>query len=196
MQSIRIVGTEARVILAIICFALGGCAPGKVERKWSEEVALDDGKVLTVDRYVKFQETNSMAGDAYGSTEEDATLSFRGELAALPAWRVALQPLVLYRDSSTNEWVIVAASSRCEVWEARGKPARPYWEFRLRDSGWVEVPLSESSLGRKTNLYILYERPLPARQLTVPMKQGLQAQESTGKKYLSIVSEIDSRYCR
>ena len=183
--------------LIVLCafIALSGCSKGEMERKWSEDVALDSGPTVDVDRYVKLKTSNSMAGDAYSAEELKSTLTIHEGTAELPTWDVALQPLVLYRDETTKEWVIVAASNRCEVWWARGRPTRPYWEYRLKSGGWTEVPLSNSSLGRKTNLYILYEIPPPVGHLTTLAKEQALSNYNVERKSLSIEANVDPNYC-
>lgn len=152
--------------LALSLLTAIGCAPGKVTREWSEEVALDDGRLVTIDRRVQFQESNSLAGDAYNATETSSTISFRDELSILAKWDAPLVPILLYQDKSADEWVIVATTSSCEVWSARGSPRPPYWEFRQKPKGWQPHSLSPSSFERKSNLFFAYDSGLPAKHIT------------------------------
>jgi hypothetical protein len=162
-----------------------------VTYEWAEEVELDSGEVITVDRSVEFRESNSLAGDVYSMTETSATLAFRGELAGLAPWNVPLMPLVLYRDAAVSEWVIVASSTSCDVWSARGKPSRGrYWEFRLRAPAWTEVSLSESSVGRATNLFILYSGEAPGRELTLVRKNAMHASTPINQWYRGVHPDI------
>ncbi len=148
--------------MCIVAVAAGltGCNPfGASKKEWTEDVTLDDGFTLVVKRMVKFKESNSWSGDAYNSTEQASTMNFTGTLASLPPWDVPLEPMVLYRDATKNgQWVIVATTTTCDVWNRRGEPRPPYWEFRLGARGWQEVPLSQSSYDRPTNLYLNYTR--------------------------------------
>ncbi len=179
-------------VLSATLLSLVGCS-SDVVRRWSEDVALDGGKSIVVDRYVKFWESNALGGGAYGSREIKSTLEFRGAMASLPTWNETLIPLLLYSDQATQEWVIVATTSSCEVWQQRGSPAPPYWEFRSKDGKWVSVPLSESSIGRTTNLYFDYLKPLPARHLSVAMKSQIIAQSYFNKKYLRVDGKTKTR---
>jgi hypothetical protein len=158
-----------------------------------EDVALDDGRVIAVDRSVVFQESNSLSGDAYSSTELKSTLAFHGELETLPTWDVAVVPLVLYHDALTNEWVIVATSNTCEVFWAHGNPSPPYWEYRAKSGGWQEVPLQETSFGRESNLFILYEKGVPDQKLTLAVKQGLMEGKGVGARYKMIDRNAKSK---
>jgi hypothetical protein len=157
-------------------------------RTWSEEVQLDDGRVITIDRHVEFDASNALGGGAYSATESKSTLSFQGDLAALPAWDVPLMPLVLYQDAETMEWAIVATTTTCLVWSSRGKPVPPYWEFRLRGVVWEQVALSPTSFGRNTNLLFEYTQKLSARQFTVPAKADLVPLEAA-RKYVVVLRD-------
>jgi hypothetical protein len=93
-------------------------------------------------------------------------------------------PLLLYHDSQTSEWVIVATTTACEVWIARGNPESFYWEFRVRGSGWIEEPmLAETSFGRRTNLLFEYSQPLPSRHFTLASKAQLQSDGRIASMY-------------
>jgi hypothetical protein len=99
------------------------------------------------------------------------------------------------RDLALNEWVIVATTSNCEVWEERGQPEPPYWEYRLRAGKWVQVELSELSKGQETNLFFAYEPALPSKKLTLEAKKQVLLTHDFVKKYLSIVPDLKTR-CR
>jgi hypothetical protein len=49
-------------LLALI--PLTGCS-GDVKRRWSEEVEVGGGKIIVIERYVRFTESMAMAGSAY-----------------------------------------------------------------------------------------------------------------------------------
>jgi hypothetical protein len=185
-----------RQMAGILCICVlmlaGGCdfLTGHRERAWSEDVDID-GRTAVIDRRVRFKVSDSLAGDAYNKTETSSTLSFRDDLSELPDWNVPLIPLLLYRDSATREWVIVATTSDCHVWSQRGSPDRPYWEYRLKGATWAEVPLSETSVGRKTNLYFKYDKEVPKH---VPLgNKGVSGR--TFKKLVRIQPEPND-YCR
>jgi hypothetical protein len=178
--------TASFLLLVTACDYLSG----KRQRKWSEEVQLDDRTVITVDRYVAFEETDAFGGGAYSATETKSMLSFRGDLESLPKWDVPLVPVLLYHDSSTAEWVIVATTSRCEVWRARGGPLPPYWEYRLRDAEWREGPLSSASEGRETNLFFSYNPRLPSKHLDLRFKSDARADGRIAGDYLKIIPSM------
>src|SRR4051812_12036740 len=68
---------------------------GLTEREWTEDVLLDDGSNIVVVRTALFRETSSLGGGAYNAVEKDASLSFTGELAQLPAWHAPLIAMLL-----------------------------------------------------------------------------------------------------
>lgn len=174
---------------AAIVFVLAGCGPRPVTRAWTEDVLLDDGSTIRVERTVIFLETNSLSGDAYNATETDAAIAFTGDHANLPAWRQALMALLLYRDQTTNELVIVATTTTCRIWQLRGQPNPIYWEFRLRDQEWQETPLSEASFGRPTNLLHRYQAELGTPHIAVAERQRLESRSD--RMFKAIVRDAD-----
>ena len=178
----------AMTIVGVGCDLLSGS-----DRTWSEEVALDDGSVITIDRHVEQLMSHSLGGGAFSATETASTLTFRGDLAAIPRWDLPLMPLLLYLDPESAEWVIVATTTTCDVWYARGMPEPFYWEFRFRGTEWVEVPLAETSYGRKTNLLFEYTEPLPAKHITLATKTQLQSRNQSQR--FRVVERGVARLC-
>ena len=173
--------------LGALATCAAGCEflTGEAVREWSEEVAVER-RVVTVERRVEFAKNRSLAGDYYADTTRRSTLVIRDGSVALPAWTDVLLPLVLYQDTGTIEWVLVASTTDCQTYRQRGRPKPTYWEFRLRGPTWVEAPLSSTSLERKTNLLYLYDDPLPTRHFTVASKARFQSSARTDERYLSI----------
>jgi hypothetical protein len=157
-------GQKVTLLKAIISAAVGvtlcACNPiGARTANWTEDVALEDGTTLVIKRTVTFTESGALGGGAYNSTELASTMTFTGSLASLPMWSVPLEPMVLYRDRSKNgQWVIVATTTTCDIWNRRGEPKPPYWEFRLGALGWEEEPVSPTSFDRPANLFQDYTR--------------------------------------
>jgi hypothetical protein len=166
---------------------------GLVERKWTEDVLLEDGEVIQVERSVAFRQYESWTGDARASVVSDATLGFIGDLSYLPKWRDRTIPLVLYQDKSTGSWVIVATTSSCDLWNWRNKPNPMYWEFRLDGPGWRETPLAATSIGRQKNLLHRYHARFTDPHVSVEDRKRLESSARMDKKYQSILpnSEIN-----
>ena len=167
-----------------MCVSACELLTGDAVREWSEEVELDHGDVVIVERRVEFTKSNSISGDTYGTSVRKSTLVVKGEGAALPIWDDVLQPLVLYRDYEALEWVLVASTTNCLTYRRRGRPKPTYWEFRLQGSSWVETALSPGSLERQTNLFFLYDDPVP-NHLTLARKASFSLAR-IDETYLSI----------
>ena len=125
--------------------------PRQTHQHWTEDVRLADGSVVVVARSARVE--------LAGGHQLDTSMNFSAELADLPELRGSVEPLVLYRDERTDEWVIVATTSRCEVLDDTAHPrsdsADPpssYFEFRARNGAWVQTPLSAGSIGQQANL--------------------------------------------
>jgi hypothetical protein len=156
----------------VVALVLTAC--GTKSRHWTEDVLLDDGSTIQVERSIAYTHTSSWSGDASFTDDKEATIRFTGSLSEVPPWSAALRPLLLYRDVMGGEWVIVTTSASCEVWATRGKPNPPYWEFRLRSNVWEETDLSQSSIGRVPNLLFEF-RKTDADHITVHDRIALQS---------------------
>ncbi len=187
-------GTAAACTVMIFVLSLAACGnPKPITRSWTEDVLLEDGSTIVVKRSATFDETNSWSGDAYNAVERDATIAFTGALSNLTAWRAALMAIVMYRDSATSEWVIVAMTTSSRVWRARGSPCPEYWEFRLSGKGWHETPLSASSIGREANLLHRYQDPLPHSHITVADRETLESDPYIVKSFRKILDAEESK---
>lgn len=182
------------VAMGLVLMTVAACGFFAERRSWTEDVQLDDGSTIVIKRYVKFETSNSWAGDAPGSEDQRATLRFTGALADLPAWDIPLMPMVLYQDVSTKEWVIVARTNNCDVWIARGKPFPPYWEYHLAAGQWRQRPLSDTSKGRPTNLLIDYRRENLPRHISVDYKKASFVDSNFTEAYRRVVPEV-RRHC-
>lgn len=185
---------SGRNIAIALIVAVAAYALWPNTRFWTEEVLLDDGTRINVERSVSFKTSNSWSGDAPSVVDKRVTLRFTGALAGLPPWRVPLMPMVLYQDRQTQQWVIVARTNRCDVWEARGKPFPPYWEYRLTNGQWLEQSLSESSKGRSANMLMVYRRPSLPSHVGIELKKSLSAGFKPDDPYMRVVPDI-RRYC-
>lgn len=188
------------VLVNLTWLSIGACDQsyqprGPVERSWTEDVLLDDGSTLLIKRSVAFVETNSWSGDAYNATETRSDIAFTGKLANLPRWSQPLMGLVLYLDRDTGEWVVVATTTSCKVWRQRNKPKPPYWEFRLSENVWREVPLSQASISRPANLFGSYQSELKSSHITVDERKRLDGTPRPDRPYREIWGDPDQRVC-
>jgi hypothetical protein len=185
---------SAILILVGITF-LGCSSSNREERRWTEEVQLEDGSTVHIERYVAFDATNAMGGGAYNAVETKATLKFTGELASLPAWDFPRAALVLYRSIKTGNWVVVSMSSSCQVWRREGKPKPPYWQSELVEGQWKQVPVSPKSIGKKTNLFYSYwENDFP-RHVTSQITNSRQSDPAIVEKYRHVAQQPKDFNC-
>jgi hypothetical protein len=185
-----------KIATLIVTATLIGCAASdREERQWTEDVRLEDGGTVQIERFVAFDETNALGGGAYNAVESKATLKFRGELASLPMWDFPRMALVLYRSSETRNWRLVTASTSCEVWRRDGKPRPPYWEYELIEGQWQEVPLSEESIGKRTNLFYRYWADNFGRHVTPKVTEERQSDTRIADFYRSIAADPQAFGC-
>jgi hypothetical protein len=173
---------------------LGACGPPKPEEiAWTEDVELPDGRTVTVARMERVFERNSLSGDAGGFEVDEATLSFEGELKGLPQWRYPLSALALYEDA--GQWVLVATTADCAIWQTHGKPKPLYWEFRVNEHNWwQEVPLSRSSIGLKANLIWSWQ-VAGRKHVTIADRRAAQTAMRADRMYREVWGEPEGFYC-
>lgn len=148
-----------RCLLAIAFFtsSCAGSEPAYGHRvTWFEVVQLTPDESMKIERRQWFT-LSKAAGEqhaGFGATLEASIRIIRanGELPVLDIR--PLTPLLMYRDTRTEDLVVIASSNYCDPWLRNGKPEPPYWTFRLRDGEWYRVDLPNIDLGRKANLLI------------------------------------------
>jgi hypothetical protein len=177
---------------AALVLTFTACDPRAVTRAWTEDVLLDDGSTIRIARTATFIETNSLSGDSYNAVETEATIAFTGDRANLPMLRHGLMALLMYEDPTVGgEWVVVATTTSCDVWQRRGQPHPMYWEFRLKDSEWMETPLSQTSVGRAVNLLHRYQAELNTGHITVADRRRLEADTGISRRFKAIVADAE-----
>ena len=129
-------------------------ACGEVNLKWSEEVQLDDGKIIVVKRTAKGEKQGELGGPGgWEEMEMSIALEKAGEGMQFPIWQTAYVPILLDYQASEKTWSVVATFYYCTGWYNLGRPKLPYVEYQSRNGGpWTIVPLEERLIGRKTNL--------------------------------------------
>ena len=168
-----------------VWLSVGEELTGVATRRWTEDVRLADGSEVIVERYTRTEYS--------GIRKLDASVKFTAELGYLPEWRGPFKPLVLYRDETSGEWVIVATTSTCELLQQRGPPRywfasdRPvtrYFEFRSRHARWTQTPLYAASIGQRANLLTQFDE-LDTSHITVAARERLQ--RDVGPDYKSVM---------
>ena len=134
-------------VLFVLVFVLSACGDDLVT-EWVEEVQLSDGRVIEIERRSQGERVGPMGSGETLPIEE----SIRFKSSTAPAWRDVRVPILLDRDARNGELVLICTSADSRVWEQRGQPAPPYWQFRLRGDQWVEQALDADFFGKATNL--------------------------------------------
>jgi hypothetical protein len=182
---------------ALLCaIALIGCsAANREERSWTEDVLLEDGTAVRIERHVTFNESDALGGGAYSAVESKSTLKFTGQLAALPAWDFPRIALVLYRSKENGSWRIIATTSSCEIWKHDGAPRPPYWEYELIDTRWELVPLHPESIGKSPDLFYRYKAAKFGPHVDAQTRQWLQSSPTISDQYRSIAANPQDFQC-
>jgi hypothetical protein len=147
-----------RWIAVVISFALAsGCEWLALEqRKWTEDVLLEDGTTVQIERRVYFKEYNALGGGTYSADLVKSTLKLVDASAPQPEWNYTWIPLVLYKSKESGNWIVVATTSSCDEWWRNGRPIPIYWQYELKNGTWQNTPISAESIGKKTNLFFDY----------------------------------------
>jgi len=172
---------------ALLTIALTGCGPKTAT--WSEEVRLQSGDVLTVQRSMKFKAYQPAGGGGGADILESTLEIIAPALADAPArWSGApLLPLVFDRDEANQEWFIVATFYLCTAWYDLGRPKLPYAEFRYRGGRWVQQPLSEKFIGRAGNMLVPNQADT-GRNHSIASKADLMRDPATAEEYRRVVA--------
>lgn len=126
------------LFLALIAMlGLCGCQFRDSNFRFTEEVQLNDGRVIKANRVIAAKPLGEIGGPGGW---EPKYMSF--EIAAPQSpdnpskWEssAGLLPILFGRDPDTGEWVLLATFYTCEPWYALGRPKLPYAEFCLRTS--------------------------------------------------------------
>ena len=121
--------------------------------KWHEEVQLQTGEVIVIQRTAKFS-GNGMAGGVSESLHSGMTIEFKSpDKPDNPMiWRGLHAPMILDRDPHTHEWIIVATFHHCESWHDTGRPTPPYLAYRYREGQWLQQSIDPKWIGRDANV--------------------------------------------
>lgn len=184
-----------RLVFFSALVVLVACETGRKTREWTEDVRVDGASPIVVERRVDFTLSNSLSGDAPNEEVHSSTVTLLLPGGASPAWSGQLIPILVYQDSASQEWVLVATTINCSAWRTGGGPLPPYWEYRLRGGAWITVPLSATSIGRKANLFVMYDEPLPADHLEVAQKEQIEREVNLAPVFRSVEAEQERFRC-
>ena len=166
----------ARAILVVSCASLFACGPPTEHASWREEVELRDGRVITVERTVTWQDVTP-----WGQSKSYLTRSLTIEIltesgrAAAPTWRAQRErALLLDWDASNGEYMLVTYPAACSRYNEAGRPQPPYIQYRLRNGEWTPVPFEAALVGRRANMLVYPHVSREHGLLTVSQKEELQ----------------------
>lgn len=161
--------------------------------KWDEEVKLQPGELVIIARTAAFSE-NWIAGGGGGSFNKGMTLQIiKPNKKDNPnVWSTRFVPIVLDRDEKTNEWFVIATFFHCDSWYELGRPKLPYTEFRFRNDRWQQQALTETLVGRQSNVLPadLYDKGAIVETksaLTVERKEGILSNPAMGARFKRIL---------
>ena len=151
--------------------ALSGCF-GKQTYRWSEEVQLNDGRVILIQRSVKTGYLPREIGQP--PPESDYTLEISGIGSKKITWdggRGRFVPMILDFDGGVLHVVATGATSL--VYGAEGCPRPPYFFFRWSGESWERMTYEDFPRSiRKANM---------SAGLTYPSREPMRERISRGE---------------
>jgi hypothetical protein len=181
--------TDALAFALVIGVALWLLVTSDKTVRFKEEVLLPTGQVALVDRTVSVTSLGEIGGP--GGSESNLnrlqwTHPLTGEVLAWES-RDGLVPMLLEREESMGDWILVATFYTCKAWYDLGRPSLPYAQFRLRRGTWTREPLSARLIGRDANIYTEVPLDLGGSLLTLDRKRRLNAEMGIAPESLHIV---------
>lgn len=153
--------------LYLFYLLLKSCTNQDIDNHWVEQVRLDDGTVISIDREASYTYLPKvLLAESSGLTNIKLSINIPTTIfaSAPPTWEFNAIPLLLDYDKQKNTWFIVATGMYCNSWESAGYPPYRQWQYELKDNKWIVVPLDQKLLGRTTNIYLDfmgYDNELP-----------------------------------
>lgn len=127
------------------------------ELTWTETVPVSENDSAGLTRIVRFTVSRPW-GDKVGMVVSSSSIvriaSPIGDELDLDVG--PLVPILIDKEMSTGDYVVVAGTNNCDVWLRNAEPQPPYWTFRLRNNVWYRIDLPPRLIGRKANLLIDY----------------------------------------
>lgn len=166
-------------VVSALVFATGLAACDKLGTplKWTEEVRLPDGRIITLTRY---QEFNGWRDLGSPPTESDYWFEFRhpdtGQIVRWK-WDRTLESLALMMDGRTPMLLVIPNFDGAEQHDC---PNPPYLLYRFTGA-WEQVPLAEIPVKRiRVNMTV---GPSESRGLIERSKYHLTAEQTSNSMY-------------
>lgn len=134
----------------------------KKKYTWQDEVKLQNGQTLWVDRTVELARRKPSnlplgtvgVGSPIQSMRVTLTVPENPISSPPPVWSFNAVPLLLDYDTERETWFVVASFFYCNSWEEAGRPALDKWQYEVENNQWVIKPLNTQLVGRIPNLMI------------------------------------------
>lgn len=171
----------------ILAFLLSSC--GQSSLSWTEEIKLQSGEVIVVQRTAKTKDFGEVGGPG-GWENEGMTLEIlKPKKPDNPVkWDFPFVPLIYDYDAQNKEWFVVATFYSCKSWYALGKPSLPYTEFRLKGDHWVMQPLTPALIGREGNVLTTISKKGEPNH-TLESKAKINANPAIDQSYKHVVAK-------
>lgn len=149
------------LVIGIVTVMIYRCSNPSI--KWQEEVRMEDGETLIVDRTAKGEMNKGELSGPWGWVITEMSFKVQqmpANWVAPPVWHSnedALNPLLLDYQPEEYTWSLIAALNNynCTTWKRLGGPSLPYVEYQSKQGGpWQVIPLEERLIGRKINMLI------------------------------------------
>ena len=159
-------------LLAIsVAAMLASC--GDVDIKWQEEVRMEDGEMLLVDRTAKGKMSKGELSSPWGWRKTEMSVEVHKlppNWMPPPVWHISkeYEPLLLSYQPQEHTWNIVVILRDCDDWKRLGLPALPYLQYQSKNGGpWQVIPLEQRLIGREANFLLSPSyKGEPLRELT------------------------------
>lgn len=178
-------------IFLVTAVRLAGCQLGDKDIRFTEEVQLSNGEVISADRFIEAASLGEVGGPGgWESKYQSFEIVVPKRTDNPPKWesKTGLIPILLDRDTANNEWVLLATFYTCDAWYSLGRPKLPYAEFRVRDGQWQKLELSSQWLGHATNVFADINSSGEPARLTLADKRK-RADPRVAQKYRLIVAQ-------
>ncbi len=181
-------------LVTVVAFAaiLSACAGFDHTRHFKEEVRLQTGEIIIVDRKFAAEELGGIGtAGGYEPTYESLEIVQPKLEKSPPKWEstIGLIPMILERGTEGGGWTLLATFYTCESWVRLGRPKFPYAEFRFLDAEWRQVDFSTRWVGREAN--VLTSIPLSGvnSPVTLAYKDNEMSDPQIFRQYSRIIDD-------
>lgn len=189
------------MFVILVASGCSGCSkqPRHAVLEWSEPVQLASGETVQIKRNVEmWHETAFGGGFSSAPVYKTNSIELDPATSEFPKWDTPLVPIVMDKDPSNGEWVVVASIDECGMWARNGRPQPPYWAFRLQSREWFRVEIPQWLLNRRSNLFVEYDTVDSSEELNSEIAIRKRSQIDDPKhstKYSSVEAARRFEHC-